>query len=74
MNHETRQLIVSKFGTLMLANAELAAENAILRQAVEALKADNERLKAEASAAEKQRAALTENLPANRYADNGALQ
>jgi hypothetical protein len=74
-----RDIIIQKLGTLMLANAELAAENVecLKREAehlkhIEILKAELKRWQEAANEKERERAAAVgreegENLPANPY-------
>lgn len=87
MDSNTRQVIINKLGTLMFANSELAAENAALRHAngehqkhIDMLKAELARWQQDAQkAAEAPQLPLdrpdgvTENIPANPYAENGKV-
>lgn len=82
MDNTTRQVVINKLGTLMMANAELAATNAVLAKQVSDHEQHIGMLKAELARWQQNAQRLDadvdrpegslENLPANPY--NGALQ
>jgi hypothetical protein len=76
VDNAIRQAIITKLGSLLLANMELAAHGATLATAVKQRDATIADLQAQLDNATKQLAGLSENLPADRYSGEhkGPLQ